>query len=225
MILSHHLTVVYFILVVLGVWLISKYRLSLFASLNFRYFPFLTLFTSISWLVYGVLVFPSTLVEWSSSLPNIVLHRGQYPSSYTSTGVGSFIGQPVFDKVAFVAVPIFIGGLFLLYLYFVHRREGTHSGRLRFVWSWAHDKLAVLDLGMLSMLGLAFVFGLAFSGVLYPIRSLEYVLFLMSILGSNSLVALLSAKQTKVRLLIFLLAIAVTILSIYWTYHIIYIKL
>lgn len=220
MILSHHLTVVYFIVTILGVWLVSKSRLARFSTLNLRLFPFFTLFTSVTWAVYGVLVFPETLDTWASAIPAILLHRS-YPHTFSSQGVGSYLGQPWFDMVAFVAVPIFIGGLFALYLFRARPRDRTRPGLLGLLRSWRPDSLAVLSLGLLCVLGLAFVAGLAFSGILYPIRMLEYGLYLMLFLASPTLLYLLSSRRIEVRLVVFVLAVAVTILSIYWTYHII----
>lgn len=221
MILSHHLTVLYFILVVLGVWLLSKTRFSRITHWNFRIFPFLTLFTSVVWVVYGVLVYPGTLGEWLGAVPQIVLHGRQYQNAYTSTGVGSYFSQPFFEMFAFMAVPIFIGGLFLLHLYRVHRRDAVYSGRFGFLRSWAQDKVVVLSAGLLWALGGAFVFGLAFSGILYPIRSLEFLLFLMTFVASTTLDDWLAVRRAELRFLIVILAVVATVLSVYWTYHII----
>jgi hypothetical protein len=219
MILSHHLTVVYFILTISGVWLISKTRLSLFSSLNFKIFPFLTIFTSIAWVAYSLVMYPEIFLSWISDARNIIL-LGHKFVDINSVSLGAFLNQPLFDMITFVAVPLFIGGLFLIYLGREWRSRAIHSNKLSSILNIFNDQLAFLTIGMIWILGFIFLIGLIFNGLLYPIRNIEFILSLLAPIGAISLLDLLSHRSIKVRILIILLAIIVTFLSIYWTYHI-----
>lgn len=219
MIFSHHLTVIYFVFTVVGVWLISKFRPSRFSGLNFKIYPFVTIFTGAMWLVYSIIMYPTTFVIWASNLRDIVLFR-QVFHSINSVGVGDFMSQPLFDKISFMAIPIFIGGLFLIYLGQKWRLRAIDSNMLSFISECFHDQPVLLTIGLVWVLGFTFVFGLAFNGVLYPIRNIEFILTLLTPIGAISLFNLLSHRSTKVRILIILLAVIVTVISIYWTYHI-----
>jgi hypothetical protein len=219
MILSHHLTLIYFVLTIFGVWIISKTRLHRFSGFNFKIFPFLTIFTSVTWVAYSVLVYPTIFIEWISLIRDITLY-GRVFHDISSVGLGSFFSQPPFDMISFMAVPLFIGGLFLLYLGQEWRIRAINSTMLSSFIKIFHNESILLTIGMIWLLGFTFLASLAFNGVLYPIRIIEFILSLMTPIGAISLLNLLSHRSNKVRILIILLAIVVTILSIYWTYHV-----
>ena len=74
---------------------------------------------------------------------------------------------------------------------------------------------------MILLLVFAFVFGIASNGLLYPIRIIDVILFLLCPLGAEALLGLLTNRSKKIRILIVFLVIAVTFLSIFWTYRIV----
>ena len=132
MILSHHLTVIYFILTLLGVLLLSRILPSRFKQFNFKIFGFLTIFTSVSWVTYGIIVYPATFGDWISAFQAIIM-SGKYLPGYNQVGVGSLSHLPLFDAISLVAVPLFIVSLFLLQLGRIWRGHAGESNRPSFI--------------------------------------------------------------------------------------------
>lgn len=221
MILSHHLTVIYFILTLLGVALLSRIKKSQFLDLDLRIFPFLTIFASVTWIVYSFIVYQARVNDWINALRSIILAGQQYPNTYNSLGLQSFLKLPLLDSISFTIVPIFIASLFLIDIVKIRLNSSDGLSRAR-TFSWLfYDKATFLTVGMILPLGLVCIFGLAFNGLLYPIRIMAVVLFLLCPLGSRTLTDSLSSKSKGKRILIILLVILVTFLSIFWTYRIV----
>lgn len=221
MILSHHLTVIYFILTLLGVALLSRIKKSRLLDLDFKIFPFLTIFTSVTWIVYSFLVYQARVSEWINALISIILAGQQYPNTYNSLGLPAFLKLPLLDLISFTIVPIFIACLFLIDIVKIRRNSLNGLNKARTI-SWLfYDKATFLAVGMILPLAVVCIFGLAFNGLLYPIRIIAVVLFTLCPLGSIALTDLLSSKSKKIRILIILLVIIVTFLSIFWTYRIV----
>lgn len=221
MILSHHLTVIYFVLTLLGVAFLSISKRSRSFDLDIRIFPFLTIFTSVTWIAYSFIVYQARVSDWINALLSIILAGRQYPDTFNSLGLQSFLKLPLLDLISFVIVPIFIGSLFLISIVKTWRNSSNGLNRSR-ISSWLfYDKATFLTVGMILPLGFVCILGLAFNGLLYPIRIIAVVLFLLCPLGSETLTDLLSSKSRRKRILIILLVIIVTFLSIFWTYRIV----
>jgi hypothetical protein len=221
MILSHHLTVIYFILTLLGIVLLSRIKKSRFLDLDFRIFSFLTIFTSVTWIAYSFIVYQARASDWINSLLSIILAGRQYPDTFNSLGLQSFLKLPLLDSISFVIVPVFIGSLFIINIVKTWRNSSNGLGRSR-IFSWLFcDKAAFLTVGMILPLMFICIFGLVFNGLLYPIRIMAVVLFLLCPLGGETLTDLLSSKSKRKRILIILLVIIVTFLGVFWTYRIV----
>lgn len=205
LILSHHLSTLYFILTMLGLALSTWYFNPQQIKGKALSFFMLGIFTYTSWFVYGTLMYPSFF--------NIY--------AYFSGGFGSPTGLAQqagwFNNLTFAIYPAFIVGLFILELATIFQlksprdvlklREKLREVRIR---ESANASL-VFSLGFILVLGLFFI---GFTApVSFPTRVLEVLCIGMYPLSSQALMRISEGPHSKKKMLLILVILLIVVLT------------
>lgn len=205
LILSHHLSTLYFIITMMGLAFVARYFKSPFRG-KAIYFLLIGIYTYTLWFVYGTFMYPDFF--------NIYTYFGQAGSALTLSAQAN-----LFENLTFAVYPVFIFSLVILYL---HEAVGLKR-ILSFIKSPSSflkpsSFKIVLPTTLTYSAGFFLIFGLFFVGIAIPnifaLRVLEVVMLGMYPIAATYFLKLNEGRHSrKWTILLFVIIVTVVILS------------
>ena len=187
LILSHHLSLIYFVASSVGLYLLYPRLTRLSQSSSaFRIRAYAIWFSVIVWSVWMLRVYSYLMVNWTAALIRMLQHALIEPlPMYTSVNGLNFLRLSTFDKIIFLSYTAFILSLTTVDLL----RSKLAGHRLGL------DEPTRITISLTMPLAIMFVLGMGFEGLLYPFRILTIMLTLCMPLASRSYLHIFSGSR------------------------------
>jgi hypothetical protein len=207
LILTHALSTVYFVATLSGLflveWVLKVVRIGGRVPRISALWP---MYTVIGWYVCSTVLYRPKVEEWVIGVYN-ALKGNLISGEYHAVTFTNFFGMGLIDQISFIIYPSLVLGLAM---YGLMQTKGRKLA----------DPVIVKTLGLISLLSALFVFGLAESGLTYPLRVIELTSILCCPLAAKALSELLSSDRSKiVKLCVGVGILAVVLLSTHWMFR------
>ena len=207
LVLTHALTTLYFIVALSGllllVWVLKVFRRG---GITARISVLWPMYTACVWYICASLLYRQKFADWVISLYRAL--AGYARPEFRAVTWMNFLGMgSIIDQLAFACYPILVLGLAT---YGLMQTKGRKLA----------DPVLVKTLGPVGALGALFVFGLAASGLTYPLRLIELITILCCPLAAKALAELLSSDRSRtVKLCVAVGILVVVLLSTHWMFR------
>ena len=229
LIFTHHLSTLYFIIVLLGFFLTQRLlRRFRFPGSSLQVSPFWIVYTSALWAAIAYFVYPERLYYWIDAART---YLSQFLSG-TARGVGDIHGVStgywlnlsLLDKISSSSYAITILVLCVVQVVIVSKINGKDSNSpsilKRLGGSLLNNELNSTILGLISGLAVFLVLGLLLGGFGYPLRVLSFLMIFLSMTAAQPLTRAFEGSQSKrMKLLVVAIMILLVLLSAHWIFR------
>lgn len=229
LIFTHHLSTLYFIIVLLGFFLTQRLLKWLrFSGPKLHVSPFWMIYTSATWGLVAYFIYPERLFYWIDTART---YLSQFMSG-TARGVGDIHGVslsywlklPVVDKISSTSYAISVLVLCAIQVAVLSKVDAKGGGfRMalkRLGRSLFNDELNSTILGFVSGLFVFFVVGLLLGGFAYPLRMISFIMFFLIMIAAQPLARTFEGRASKrLKIMIVVVMILLVFISAHWIFR------
>ncbi len=229
LIFTHHLSTLYFIIVLLGFFLTQRLLKWLrFSGPKLHVSPFWMIYTSATWGLVAYFIYPQRLFYWIDTARTYLL---QFISG-TARGVGAvhgvsfsyWLNLPVLDKISSSSYAISVLVLCVIQVVVLSKVDVKGSGfRMalkKLGRSLFNDEFNSTILGFVSGLSVFLVVGLLLGGFGYPLRMISFIMFFLIMIGAQPLARIFEGRASKrLKIVVVVVMILLVFMSAHWIFR------
>jgi hypothetical protein len=229
LIFTHHLSTLYFIIVLLGFFLTQRLlRRFRFTGSSLQVSPFWIVYTSTLWAAIAYFVYPDRLVYWIDTagtfLSQFLSGTARGLGEIHGVSTGYWLNLPLLDKISSSSYAIAILVLCVVQVVMLSKINGKDSNPpsilKRLGGSLFNNEMNSTILGLISGLAVFLVFGLLLGGFGYPMRVLSFLMIFLSMIAAQPLTRAFDGLPSKrMKLLVVAIMILLVFLSAHWIFR------